>query len=150
MPLACFGLACWAAAAPLQAASFSIDWFRLSAGGGVSTNHQFAITGSIGQPEAGGVMSGGSFALTSGFWSVIAAVQTAGAPQLTVSLVQPSAIVLSWPSGAGAFVLQESVDLAQGNWTDVTNAVTTVNNLNQVVISFSKGYQFYRLIQPVR
>jgi hypothetical protein len=150
--LAGVGLICWAAATPLQAASFSIDWYRISAGGGVSSNQEFNVAGSIGQHEAAGAaaMNGGSFALTGGFWSVVAAVQTPGAPRLTVSLSQSNAIVLTWPSGVAGFILQESVDLAPGGWTAVTNAVTTVNSVSQVGISFSNGYQFYRLVQPVR
>src|ERR1035438_9686891 len=52
-----------------QAQSYSIDWYKVSGGGGTSTNGQYAITGTIGQHDAGGPMTSGSYSLTGGFWS---------------------------------------------------------------------------------
>ena len=43
-----------------------------------------AGAGSIGQPDAGQA-SGGQFAAVGGFWGIIAAVQTPGAPLLTIT-----------------------------------------------------------------
>ena len=45
----------------IEAQSFSIDWFTVDGGpaGAGSTGSVFAVTGTIGQPDAGGPMSGG-------------------------------------------------------------------------------------------
>ena len=68
-----------------QAQTYNIDWFKISGGGGTSTNGQYSITGTIGQHDAGGAMTGGNYSLTGGFWSLISVVQTAGAPTLCIS-----------------------------------------------------------------
>ena len=62
-----------------MAQPYSIDWNKIS-GGGTSTNGQYAVTGTIGQPDVGGAMTGGNFSLTGGFWALISVVQTADAP----------------------------------------------------------------------
>lgn len=47
---------------------FSIDWNTIDGGGDMwSVGGDFELGGSIGQPDAG-VMSGGTFAVTGGFW----------------------------------------------------------------------------------
>jgi len=50
-------------------AQFSIDWYTVDGGGGTSTGGGFVLSGTIGQPDAGPVMSGGTFTLTGGFWA---------------------------------------------------------------------------------
>jgi hypothetical protein len=65
----------------MQAQNFKLDWSTVAGGGGTSTGGVYAITGTIGQAEAG-VMSGGNYTLVGGFWGIIAAVQTPGAPYL--------------------------------------------------------------------
>jgi hypothetical protein len=65
--------------------NYSIDWHNISGGGGTSTNGQYSLTGTIGQPDASGTMSGGSYSLTGGFWSLISVVQTPGASTLTIT-----------------------------------------------------------------
>ena len=47
-------------------AQYSIDWHTIDGGGGTSTNGQYSLTGTIGQPDAG-TMSGGNFTLQGGF-----------------------------------------------------------------------------------
>lgn len=56
-------------AAPQEpGAGFSIPWWTVDSGGGASQGGDFAITGTIGQPDAA-ILSGGSYTLTCGFWS---------------------------------------------------------------------------------
>src|ERR1051326_8545441 len=45
-------------------AQFSIDWYKVAGGGGTSTGGVYAVSGTIGQPDAGPTMSGGNFSLT--------------------------------------------------------------------------------------
>ena len=49
------------------AQSFAINWYTFNGGGGFSSGGDFAVTGTIGQPDAG-VLTGGSFELAGGFW----------------------------------------------------------------------------------
>ena len=86
-----------------HAQSYSIDWYKVSGGGGASTRGVYSVTGTIGQPDAGGAMTGGNYSLTGGFWSLIAVVQTAGSPTLTVSHSGSSVIRLV--AGHGQFHL---------------------------------------------
>jgi len=69
-----------------QAQTYSIDWYTIDGGGGTSTGGVYAVSGTIGQPDAGGPMTGGNYSLTGGFWSLIAAVQT-GAPRRSSSAI---------------------------------------------------------------
>src|SRR5258708_3640385 len=117
------------------AQSYSIDWYKISGGGGTSTNGQYAVSGTIGQPDASGAMSGGNFSVTGGFWSLISVVQTVGSPTLTLTHLGNSVKVL-WPSPSTGFVLQQNSDLSAGNWTtsgftisdDGTNKSITVTS----------------------
>jgi hypothetical protein len=56
-----------------------------------------------------------------------------------------NAIVISWPTGIGGYVLQKSANLAQGNsWVTVPPPYPIVNGQNQVTES-ATGTAFYRL-----
>lgn len=62
---ACVGCS---AAATLVWAQPSIPWYTVDGGGGTSTGGVYSLSGTIGQPDAG-VLSGGTFTLTGGFWA---------------------------------------------------------------------------------
>jgi hypothetical protein len=86
------GLGCALGFAPgVLAQSYSIDWFTIDGGGGTSTGGVYSVTGTIGQPDAGGLMSGGNYTLQGGFWS-IQAVQTPGGanPRRAVAFHRPN------------------------------------------------------------
>ena len=52
---------------------FDLSWYTIDAGGSVSsTGGDYALSGTIGQPDAG-TMTGGDFALAGGFWPGIEA-----------------------------------------------------------------------------
>lgn len=58
------------AAAAYLGGDFDLSWFTIDGGGGAeSTGGDFALAGTIGQPDAG-AMAGGDYELTGGFWSV--------------------------------------------------------------------------------
>jgi hypothetical protein len=93
-------------------------------------------------------MTGGTYSLTGGFWSLIALVQTAGAPTLSIAHLGNSAII-SWPSPSAGFLLQTNSNLATTNWaiysgTIVTNGAGTTNS---VTITPPTGNLFFRLGQ---
>ena len=64
-------------------AQYSIDWHTID-GGGTSTGGVYSVSGTIGQPDAG-KMSGGNFTIDGGFWGIVAALQTPGAPLLSIA-----------------------------------------------------------------
>jgi hypothetical protein len=52
-----------------RAQDFALDWWTLDGGGGASTGGVYALSGTVGQPDAGS-LSGGNFGLEGGFWVV--------------------------------------------------------------------------------
>jgi len=50
-----------------QGNSFSLDWWTVDGGGGVSGNGRYTLQSTIGQPDAG-EMGNGRYALLSGYW----------------------------------------------------------------------------------
>ena len=48
---------------------FAIPWWTVDGGGGTSQGGDFALSGTIGQPDAGEVMTGGDYALVGGYWA---------------------------------------------------------------------------------
>src|SRR5665213_2628504 len=89
------------------AQQYSIDWYKIAGGGGTSTGATYQVTGTIGQPDAGGAMSGGNFSVTGGFWSLISVVQTSGAPTLTITN-SGNNVIVSWPYPSTGWTLQQN------------------------------------------
>lgn len=79
----------WAQNAPM------IDWYRISAGGGSSSNANAAILGTIGQAETG-FMRVENVAIQGGYWSFAA-------------LAPPNSTTITW------------TNLARGNWSVAAN-----------------------------
>src|SRR5690349_14300332 len=129
-----------AASAPAQ--SYSADWSTIDGGGGTSTGGVYQVSGTIGQPDAGPTMSGGNYTLDGGFWSLIAAVQTPGAPLLRVFLTSTNTVIVEWASPATGFNLQQNAALGTTNWSGLTNMVDVVAGENQVTISPPVGNKF--------
>jgi hypothetical protein len=129
-------------------AQYSIDWSTIDGGGGTSTGGVYTVTGTIGQPDAG-AMSGGSFTLQGGFWSVVAAVQTPGAPYLTVTRSN-NAVIVSWPLPADGWVLEYTNALPQLSvpWPQLAPPYQT-NGANLLFTEpVPGGNRFYRLHKP--
>ena len=49
-------------------AQLSMTWFTIDGGGGTSTGGALSLSFTVGQPDAGPVMTGGSYTFTGGFW----------------------------------------------------------------------------------
>jgi len=82
-----------AAIAPAASAQFSIPWYTIDSGGGVSSGGGFTLSGTIGQPDAGQPMTGGGFTLTPGFWAGI----TGGGPACVADFTTSGATVAGSP-----------------------------------------------------
>lgn len=57
-----------AAALAPDGVTFDVAWHTMDGGGGTSTAGDLELSGTIGQPDAGGPMTGGGFELIGGFW----------------------------------------------------------------------------------
>ena len=83
-----------------------------------------------------------------GFWGIVSAVQTPGAPLLRIVATTTNAVVVAWPAPSSGFKLQFNADLNTTNWEDVGQTPTVVGGENQVIVSPSVGNRFYRLRWP--
>lgn len=69
-------------------------------------------------------------------------------PRLDILLTAPDAALVSWPTQAAGFVLQQNPFLTMTNWVDATNTVSVAGTNNQVLIPLAPGNHFFRLIHP--
>ena len=90
-------------------------------------------------------MRGGDYSVDGRFWSLIAAVQTPGAPTLNVTATSTNTAVVSWPFPSTGFALERNLSLGSTNWTSVTNTVSNDGLFNRVVVPANTGNKFYRL-----
>ena len=133
------------AATAAFAAGPTIDWWTIDGGGGTSTGGGFAVSGTIGQPDAGPVLSGGTFQLTGGFWAAWEAVQVAGAPRLSIR-ASGANVILSWPVAETGWTLHRSPSLAVASWTPVTQpTVDTATEHTVTVPRTGSAPLFFRL-----
>lgn len=133
-------LTCLAACAAL--AQYSIDWHTIDGGGGTSTGGVYTLTGTIGQPDAGGPMTNGQYSVTGGFWA-ITLVQTPGSPTLHITNTAPGSATIWWTPSTPGYVLQFNDSLAPANWV---NAPSGTNNPETVTVVGPT--RFYRLSKP--
>jgi len=123
-----------------QAQTYSIDWYKIAGGGGKSTNGQYSLSGTVGQPDASGAMTGGGY-------SLIQVVQTAGLPNLTVTH-SGNSVIVSWPN-TGSYTLQQNSNLAvPAGWAATGYSTNTSNGTNSITITPPTGNLFFRLSSP--
>lgn len=115
----------------------------VNGGGGTSGSGQYQISGTIGQPEASLAMTNGPFAVSGGFWAMPIAVQTHGAPFLTITVGGPGQATIAWPAEVPGYVLQETALLTPATWG---NAPSGTNN--PVTIPATSIQKYYRLFKP--
>ena len=132
----------------LSAQSYAIDWFTIDGGGGTSTGGVYSLSGTIGQPDAGR-MAGGNYILDGGFWGIVLAIQTPGAPFLSITRSNTSVIV-SWPLPATGFFLDETTTLtgAPAPWMQVGFPYQTNATHISITVPTPAGNKFYRLRRP--
>ncbi len=128
------------------AQQYSIDWYKISGGGGASTNGQYSLSGTIGQHDAGTAMTGGNYSLTGGFWALYA-VQTTGAPLLTIKGTN-GMVMVSWPSPSTGFNLQFNTNLSTTNWGTPSQTVTDNGTIKYILVNPPAGNEYFRLKSP--
>jgi hypothetical protein len=138
------GLACvLGLSANTFAQTYSIDWSTIDGGGGTSTGGVYSVSGTIGQPDAGGPMTNAQYSVTGGFWALPTAIQVIGAPTLAIAAGSPGQAVISWTPNTPGFVLQETLSLSPTNWVNSASGVT-----NPIVVPALAPSKLYRLFKP--
>lgn len=134
---------------PAWAQSFTIDSQVIGGGGGTSSGGGFSVSGTIGQSDAGPKLTGGPFTVEGGFWSAYVAVQTPGAPTLSIMQVGNN-VEIRWPvAGSSGFVLQDSGTVRNGaTWTVVVGPPVVVEGVRVVTLQTAAGQHFFRLRMP--
>jgi len=131
-----------------HAQTYSIDWFTVDGGGGTSTGGVYQVSGTIGQPDAGR-MSGGNYSVDGGFWGIIAAVQTPGAPLLSIARTTTNTVAVSWPSPSTDFTLQQNTNgVATANWSNAPGTIQDNGMTKTLIVNPPAGNRFYRLFKP--
>ncbi len=138
-----FAVVLWLLPAGAMAQNYNIDWYKVSGGGSSSTGGVYTVSGTIGQHDAGGPMTGGNYSLTGGFWALISVVQTPGAPTLFVSQ-SGNTVTVYWLAVAGWSLQQNSSLTAPAGWS-VNSSWTTSNGTNSLNLVNPAGNLFFRL-----
>ena len=131
------------------AQTYTVDWYKIAGGGGTSTGGTYQVSGTIGQPDASGAMSGGQYSVTGGFWSLINVVQMPGVPNLRIVPNGANSVKILWPDPAtNSFTLQQNANLATATWTTSAYAITNGFGTNFCTITPPVGNLFFRLKNP--
>ena len=135
-----------------SAQSNSIVKFAIASGGGTSTGGVMALSGTIGQPDASGPLSGGPYSVVGGFWALPVAVQTPGAPLLSVESLGGNSVRVYWPLPATGFVLDQTAALATApatsSWSQVSFPYQTNATHISITVPSPTANKFYRLRKP--
>jgi hypothetical protein len=131
---------------PGHAQDYSIDWHKVAGGGGTSTGGVYAVSGTIGQHDAGGPMTAGNYSLTGGFWALVSVVQTAGAPTLYISH-SGNTVTVYWEAVLG-WSLEQNANLAtSASWGPTTCYVQSTGTTNFITVNPPTGNVFFRLMR---
>lgn len=130
------------------AQTYAINWWTVDGGGGTSTGGVYSVSGTIGQPDAG-LMSGGGYTLQGGFWGGAVAVQTPGAPRLSIFRITTSTVVVTWPSPSTGWTLQQNTNsVSSVHWSNVTSGIQDDGATKSLIVNPPTGNRFYRLHKP--
>ena len=130
-----------------HAQTHSIDWYKVAGGGGTSTGGVYTVSGTIGQHDAGGLLTGGNYSLVGGFWALYA-VQTAGAPVLSIKMTTTNTAQVYWPSPSTGYNLQVNTNLSAPNWVTPAESVQDNGTIKFIIVNPPTGNRFYRLKNP--
>jgi hypothetical protein len=131
----------------LHAQSYSVDWYKISGGGGSSTGGIYSVSGTIGQPDASAAMSGGNYSVAGGFWALINVVQTPGAPTLYISHAS-NTVTVYWQDVAGWNLVQSgNLTTPIGSWS-ASSSPTLTSGTNYLNLTNPAGNLFFRLKNP--
>ncbi len=125
---------------------YSIDWHKIAGGGGAGAGGNYQLSGTIGQHDASGPMSGGNYSITGGFWVLTQAVQTPGAPALLIT-GSGNTVTIFWQNVNG-WTLQQNSDLTAAAGWSASGGISLVNGTNHLTFASPPGNLFFRLAHP--
>jgi hypothetical protein len=132
-----------------SAQDFTVGWSSLDGGGGPSAAGAYAVSGTIGQSDAG-KLTGGNFILEGGLWS---GIHQSTLPPLKLKK-RSGHLVLSWPADAPGVQLQSATQLSLdgAGWLNFeANPVRVGDELELIIepaLTPPNPIRFFRLHQP--
>ena len=143
-----FALVLMFATVSARAQNYAIDWSTIDGGGGASTGGPYAISGTLGQPDAG-VMSSVFYGLGGGFWSVTTIVPSQTNPKLSIELLPGRVVRVFWTRPAEGYVLEEVGAITSSPVTGWSPVPVAAYQTNATHISFTipmpTGNRLFRL-----
>jgi hypothetical protein len=130
----------------VQGQSYTIDWYKIAGGGGTSTGGTYQVSGTIGQSDASGAMSGGNYSVTGGFWALVNVVQTPGAPILYISH-NGNSVTVYWQDVSGWNLIQSgNLTTPVASWSTSSSPMLS-NGTNSITLTSPTRSLFFRLKQ---
>jgi hypothetical protein len=71
-----------------------------------------------------------------------------GAPPLGLASAKPGKVLLTWPSLATGYAIEQCADLATGNWIAQPATLSITNGLHRVELDTTGNRGFFRLVKP--
>ena len=129
-----------ASAVAQSGGGYALSWFTIDGGSGTSTGGVYSVSGTIGQPDAGGPLTNGQYSVTGGFWALPIGVPMLGAPTLQIVPAALGFATISWSPATPGFVLQMSDNLTAPSWSDAPSGAA-----NPATVPATLPSKFYRL-----
>ena len=132
-----------------RAQTYTIDWHKVAGGGGNSSGTNgstvYTVSGTVGQQDASRTLTGGTFALTGGFWSLISVVQLPGSPLLNIERSNNS-VVVWWNAPATGYYLETNGTVKTNTWGFYPgSSIVTNAGVISTTITPPVGNLFFRL-----
>lgn len=127
------------AGVPQACAQLAVDWSTVDAGGGTSSGGQYAVSGTVGKPDAG-IMAGGRYAIAGGFWPGLIVESENGAPTLYIQ-ASGVAVQIGWSPATAGFTLEMAENLSAPSWVSAPSG-------NPVSVPAAGQSRFFRLRRP--
>lgn len=127
-----------------------IDWLTLSAAGGAHASANYLINFTAGQTDGGPTVHGSAnYRIIPGFWALEDMGPSDPRPELSIVL-DGANVLLSWPSPASGYVLQQtdSLDALPAVWVNSPAVVSDNGVLRSVSVPHNVAKRFYRLRKP--
>jgi hypothetical protein len=124
----------------MGAQSLDLSWFTLDGGGGTSTGVTYAVSGTIGQPDAG-MLSAGNYTLQGGFWPGVQPSSQCPFTGINIERLGQGRVRISWPLAQCGYVLYHTPTLT--GWALLPPPYTT--NQTSLSVIRSERAEFLQL-----
>ncbi|MBE0544944.1 MAG: hypothetical protein IH623_26700 [Verrucomicrobia bacterium] len=127
---------------------------RLNADGSLDTTFNpgtgaDGVVQSIALQPDGNVLIGGNFTTVNGVLRPYVARLYGDIVPPSLNITRSNSfVIISWPSAATGFEVQQNTNLSAGNWTTPTETVTDNGTTKSISVGPSPGNRFFRLFKP--